>query len=321
MDVSRIKCTNAEDLLSNLRSTTDKREARYGDIAFRGQRDANWSLVPSAFRPQVRLGYGENTIHGQHPDISEQSRLEYLAVFEFLKLADTVGLPIPGDSQLFRGAEDQRDLLEDFFWQDTWPPSDVLKTLAIAQHHGVPTRLLDFTWEPFIGAFFAAWDALQHLESTNEGNEASPDAHLAIWTVDLRFIRRVWQRPSSAAKRIREVTVPRAPNRFLHAQHGLFLLDTGASKAWNKGSCPPIEDVICESADYWEGRQGFWSESASQSNLLPPVIKIEAPISCARDVLLLLGRQGLTLGHLMPSYNGVVEALKMIRALGIGHAP
>jgi hypothetical protein len=51
--------------------------------------------------------------------------------------------------------------------------TDAFQWLALMQHHGAPTRLLDFTWSPFVAAFFA-------LE------RASGDA--AVWALSIPLI-------------------------------------------------------------------------------------------------------------------------------------
>jgi hypothetical protein len=58
----------------------------------------------------------------------------------------------------------------------------VLETLAIAQHHGVPTRLLDITHDAFVAAFFAADDARDETKLRDV-------PRFGVWAVDLSLVR------------------------------------------------------------------------------------------------------------------------------------
>lgn len=68
------------------------------------------------------------------------------------------------------------------------PANDAFEWLALMQHHGAPTRLLDFSWSPFVAAFFA----LEH---------ATGDA--AVWAV---FPPGLNNRPNRTLRPSQEIT-------------------------------------------------------------------------------------------------------------------
>lgn len=86
-------------------------------------------------------------------------------------------------------------------------PSDqfYIPTLfGIAQHHGIPTRYLDWTFNPLKAIYFAA----------QKGVKFKPNVDLAVWAMDLE---------NEIADEVVEIrVVPRGHVTFLHAQEGLF---------------------------------------------------------------------------------------------------
>ncbi len=92
----------------------------YSNWAFRGERDERWPLYSSLSRYLQNFGVDR----GAWPE--QEGRI--LRVFKRKAHQFLVQPPEPDD---------------DFQW------------LALMQHHGAPTRLIDFTWSPYVAAFFA----------------------------------------------------------------------------------------------------------------------------------------------------------------------
>ena len=284
--------------------------ARRGDIVYRGQASECWGLVPRAFRKreftQTRGKLGQRRV-------GLQAKAEFEAVHEFLSEADSVGLRIPerGGSRLLQ--EDPTNLFGTRHWEDGWPQEEVWEAIALAQHHGVVTRLLDFTENGWFAAFWAAFHAWKEREDELNDPQAP---QIAVWVVDLRFIRAITAIKKQFPERIAVIRVPRGNNAYLHAQEGLFLIDRGSNDVLSVERELSLENVVVERARYWHRGNLLEREGINQTWFSEvPIAKVCLPVECVVDLLKELRTRGITIGRLMPSLDRVVEALETDRRI------
>lgn len=86
--------------------------------------------------------------------------------------------------------------------------SNKVLMLSLAQHNGLPTRLLDWSESPYIAAFFAFSGHIRHGKSTEQ--------NVAVWVLD--STRDIWN--SEFGCEI--VNVPGFGNERIRNQHGRF---------------------------------------------------------------------------------------------------
>lgn len=93
-----------------------------------------------------------------------------------------------------------------------WIPDDLFEIAGIAQHYGIPTRLLDWTQDLFVALYFAASGALKVKENQEKEN-------MVIWALNSTLVDTFrYEKPL-------KIIIPQYnSNPNLCAQKGLFTL-------------------------------------------------------------------------------------------------
>lgn len=89
-----------------------------------------------------------------------------------------------------------------------WVPDDELSWLALMQHYAVPTRLLDFTYSPFVAFYFAVSPGSEKKYVRNSVRNRSD---VRMWAIDSEAAKREFSEVARRARGMRGCRVGISP--------------------------------------------------------------------------------------------------------------
>jgi len=263
---------NAADELWEILSPTRELAAKPCRFIYRGHGDATWDLIPSILRfddqnPATIL-FG-NSNHADNQVAAEKMLLDM-----FARNCDAAGIKIPNDSLSFREEELNLQSGDKYYINPSlWPNEKLYELMALAQHHGIPTRLLDWTAIPYVAVYFAASQAMDFQKVKWEDG-----TRLAVWALNT-------ERLSRYNESVKLITPNGAITPHIPAQTGCFTIHTQEGYRRTPLQLTRLDEVFTTLPD-------------------TPLIKLTIPINESLRLLALCGKSGFTGARMYPSAYG-----------------
>jgi hypothetical protein len=277
-------CVYAEEFLEKLSPLHPFWRDSPGRWVFRGLDDVKHKLIAKADRAGAYKQYGvlKGVLDFAKRDDAMQTLLN-----RFRESLDRAGMAIPA---LAPAAPARTGTT-----QHSWIEHTELPLMALAQHLGLPTQLLDWSLQARNAAYFAAEPATRNTYKCGR---------LGVWALrrelgdDLTVATGAWERTQQqTSATLTFETAPRATNPNLHAQSGLFTRLHG-----EKAHSLCLENYIQLVAEQYAPSALACAE--------PYLRRLTAPQSSASRLLRLLSYEGVEGASMFPGNEGVVRSMQ-----------
>ena len=295
---------------------------------FRGVSSEDYELIPNALRE--KNGKYELCDY-LHADISKdyhsaafqdiecnnekeltlelQYKREFFVLFRFLDWADKSGLKIPVSTNV-------RKLLHSYInhFPGYWPKSEFYEVISLAQHYGLPTCALDWSYDYKVALYFAVKNILK-----------GDDSDCVLWAFNYKYFEKystfVVEKglKSQNKSQLRFYRPKYYNNPNLKAQKGVFTFLINKPETFNEKSLDPLDKVIWNMVRECYFKKNHNSEieielcgiknftlQKNERIFYKFIISGE----CKYRILKELYLDGYSEEYLFPGYKGVVDAMK-----------
>ena len=238
-----------------------------------------------------------------------QFKRETYVLLKFLNYCDRIGLRIQVTEKVRRWLHNfTRYQYEN---ETIWPEFEFFEIISLAQHYGLPTRALDWSYEYKIALYFAVEDALK---------KDSEDC--VLWAFNYRLLEDNYG-VNKYRYEIPKLEIYRPEynsNPNLNAQKGLFTFWSCTSDD-NLIDDTPFDEMIINElkentliSEFDSTKTEYHKIEGYEGFILPENIKIFhkfiIPAKLKVEILKELYAEGYTNEFIYPSYRGVVDSIR-----------
>lgn len=273
------------------------------NLIFRGEPSAKFSLIPSVLREDRQAEFcrfvtaagfivrdnGSAINEGLHVECEFQL-LKY-----FYKTANQKGLSLPPLPYIWH-----ERLLNHWNFADDdqareWIPKELADMVALMQHYGLPTRMLDWSTNILTALYFAAHGAAQRL---SKAKEADYNDYMVIWILRTPVDWGMQFRPEDTFP-IRFVTPSYASNPNLNAQKGVLTYVPAPVYSQSTDYVLPLDQYLKK-----------YYTAPNHACFEPILTKARIPINNYKHTLKILSSLGIDSAALFPGYSSIKEQLQ-----------
>ena len=234
----------------------------------------------------------ENEIHEINDEKSALFKKEIYILLRFLDWADKSGLKISVKQEMRELLHKHRHSFPKNF---KWPNPDYFEIISHAQHYGLPTEALDWSYNYKVALYFAVKNILQ--KNKQDG---------VLWALNYKYLEEIYTNEVEGESKLKFYRPEYNVNPYLKAQKGLFTFIINDIYEFDER---PLDKIITkELEDIINTKNKGLKDFTLKNEKL--FYKFIIPNRIKHKILKELYLEGYSEEFLFPDYRGVVLAME-----------